>query len=445
MHFKLFTGLITIFVLSLNSNVLAQDISVTEPRIPSVPELQKVEELQQEFNKSHAHLNTCSNLIIPEPINLLQPFPESWLQCVPDLSSINSKFQGVNNMIKTGLDRLSGLEIGNEGKYTLDSITYSVSSNMVEVRGVIQAKHQIGEIKEQIPVPIMVDKTIKVPENYTAYRKEKVPVTKYRTIRECAIPWFNGCKKWVTTKVPYVVLEWRDIPYPAVRMVDKVVKVPDVEMQWRTFTPPPISATCNYSYSFNTLTSEDTPILSCGDGSLGNLTLNASSLSKALKGEIPSIGSILTSVKPVPPGLKITENDYYDNIQLAKTSGHKFTYFSSKSFVNEMSVSVQGVNVIADIASLGTLTSTHSESIRSLLVAEATRAATSFTAQGLAVSSQEIMNLIETGKISTETSLNFNVEMLNVPITRTTCLTGVSNECTPSFSEPRIGFVITVN
>jgi hypothetical protein len=348
-------------------------------------------------------------------------------------------------MIKNGLDKLSGLEIGNEGRYTLDTITYSVSSNIVEIKGIIQAKHQFGELKEQIPVPIMVNKTIEVPENYTAYRKEKVPVTKYRTIKECAIPWFNGCKKWVTTKVPYVEMEWRDIPYPAVRMVQKVVQVPDVEMQWRTWTPPPISATCKYSYSFNILTSEDTPVLDCGGGSLGSLTLNASSLSKVLRGETPSIGSLLTAVKPVPPGLKVIEDDKYEEIKAAKTARHKFAYFSSKSFVNEMSVSVQGANIVANIASFGSLTSSHLESIRSLLMAEATKAVTSFAAQNLILSDQDIMALIETGKVPIETSLKFNVEIVNVPITKTTCLTGVSNECTPSFSEPRIGFVITVN
>jgi hypothetical protein len=291
----------------------------------------------------------------------------------------------------------------------------------------------------------MVDKTIQTPEPYTAYRKEKVPVTKFRTIKECLIPWFNGCKKWASTSVPYVDMEWKNIPYPAIRQVNKVVRVPDVEMQWRTWTPPSISATCNFSYSFNVLTAEDTPVVSCGRGSLGNLTLNAASLSKVLKGEIPSIGAVLTSIKPVPPGLKIDEVDSYDSIKLAKVSGHKYSYFSSKSFVNEMSVSVQGTNVIADIVSLGSLTSTHSESIKSLLLAEANKVVIVFAQQGINVASQEIMTLIETGRISSETSLNFKVEILNVPLTRTSCLTGVSDECTPSLSEPRIGFVITVD
>jgi hypothetical protein len=442
MNNKLLIGLILTFIFSPSYHVLAQE---AESTIPSVADLQKVEELQQEFNKNQNRLKICSSLSIPEPIDLLQPFPEKWLECVPALSSINSKFQDVNNTIKKGLDRLSPLEIGNEGRYTLDSITYSVSSNTVEVKGVAQAKHQYGEMKEKIPVPIMVDKTIQTPEPYTAYRKEKVPVTKSRTIKECIIPSFSGCITWGTTSVPYVDMEWRNIPYPAIRQVNKVIRVPDVEMQWRTWTPPSISATCNYSYSFNVLTAEDTPVVSCRHGSLGNLTLNAASLSKVLKGEIPSIGAVLTSIKPVPPGLKIDEVDSYDSIKLAKVSGHKYSYFSSKSFVNEMSVSVQGIDVITDIVSLGTLTSTHGESIKSLLLAEANKIVIVFAQQGINVASQEIMALIETGRISSETSLNFKVEILNVPLTRTSCLTGVSDKCTPSLSEPRIGFVITVD
>jgi hypothetical protein len=98
MHPKLLAGLITTFVFSLNYPALAQNTSVLDPTmasvpdptIPSVPELQKVEELRQEFNKSQARLNACSSLSIPEPINLLEPFPESWLKCVPNLSNINS-------------------------------------------------------------------------------------------------------------------------------------------------------------------------------------------------------------------------------------------------------------------------------------------------------------------------------------------------------------------
>lgn len=301
-----------------------------------------------------AQLRACSQVQIPDVLNLMGPIADSrLLKCVPDLEQVNSLTSNIGNKIAGALSSLSEAEIGNEGKYELTGISYNIAGKEIKIEGVVRARHVFGEIKEQIPVPVTRYRREKVPvpvtkykdvpyqHPVTKYRKEQVPVPGFETrrIKECALPKpLGGCFQWIEkdVKVPVTRMEWRNIPYPStetrykkvpypsVEMQWKEVPYPDVEMQWKTVQPPPLSATCNFTYLFNITTRESTPTLSCGQGGLGNLTLNASAVARVLNGEVPSVGSIVSSIGMTPPGVVEKLDDTYDRMRAKNTQGGSF-------------------------------------------------------------------------------------------------------------------------
>ncbi|UUO14792.1 hypothetical protein [Dolichospermum heterosporum] len=304
--------------------------------------------------------------------------------------------------------------------------------------------------KEQFPVPV------------TKYRKEKVPVTVMKTQTKkvlyvemesrCLASFRGKCisranvpvdkYRDVTVKVPVVEMQWKDVPYPSVEMQWKTVPYPDVEMQWKTVQPPPISATCNFTYLFNITTTESTPTMSCGQGGLGNLTLNASAIARVLKGEVPSIGSVVSSLGVTPPGVVEKLDDTYDRMRAKKTAGETFSYFSSRSFVEWASAKNLAVNIAASTVTGGALSSQLVAELEGKLTSEFLYFSQFAAEKGATIAIGQFLELAKTGSMDIPNFGSIQFEVVNVPLVRTMCVAGRADRCSPSLPEPRIGFVL---
>jgi hypothetical protein len=399
-------------------------------------------------------VSSCANVQVPETLDLLKPVDPSLEACVPDLKKVSDLSSSVSSKINGALSSLSGAEIGNEGKYELSRVTYNIPGKEIKVEGLIRARHVFGEIKEQVPVTVTKYRKEQVPVTVTKYRKEQVPVVVegVRHVKECAIPKpFGGCIKWVEfdVKVPVTRMVWKDIPYPAVEMQWKDIPYPAVEMRWKTVQPPPLSATCNFTYLYNFSSTESTPTLSCGQGGLGNLTLNASAIARVLNGEVPTLGSILTAVNTIPPGVTERLDDTYDQIRAQNTvtsrtigsSSRTIAYFSSRSFVEWASAKNQGTTIAATVATGGALGSQLALELEEKLRSEFVFFAQEVAATGVEIGFEQFLELVKTGSLSLPGIRSAEFKVLNVPLNRTVCVAG-TDTCNPPIPEIRLGFVI---
>ncbi|GAA6619654.1 hypothetical protein [Scytonema sp. NUACC26] len=408
---------------------------------------------------------SCVNLKVPDTLDLLKPVDSTLEACIPELKKVNDLSSRVASRINAALSTLSGAEIGNEGKYELSRVTYSIPGKEIKVEGLIQARHVFGEIKEQIPVPVTKYRKEQVPVTVTKYRREKVPVTVMKTQTKrvpyvemesrCVASFRGRClqkanvpvDKWrdVKVKVPVVEIQWKDVPYPAVEMQWKDVPYPGVEMQWKTVQPPPLSATCNFTYIYNLSTNESTPTLSCGQGGLGNLTINASAIARVLNGEIPSLGSVLLAVNTTPPGVTEKLDDTYDQIRSqqsgAETGSQTFTYFSSRSFVEWASTKNLAANIVLSAVTGGALSSQLMLELEEKLRSEFVFFSQFAVQTGAEIGLEKFLELATTRSLSIPgfSSVEFNV--VNVPVNRIMCVAG-TDKCSPPIPEPRIGFAI---
>lgn len=410
-------------------------------------------------------VNSCINLTMPETLDLLKPVDSTLEACVPELKKVNDLSSSVASKINGALSALSGAEIGNEGKYELSRVTYSLSGKEIKVEGVIRARHVYGEIKEQVPVPVTKYRKEQFPVPVTKYRKEKVPVTVIKTqtkrvpyieMESRCIASFRGTclrranvpvDKWreVTVKVPVVEMQWKDIPYASVEMRWKDVPYPDVEIQWKTIQPPSISATCNYTYIYNLTTSESTPTISCGQGGLGNLAINASAIARVLNGEVPSLGSIVAAVNMVPPGVTDKSDDTYDQIRSqqsgAEPGSQTSTYFSSRSFVEWASTKNLATNLILSGITGGALSSQLMLELEEKIKSEFIFFSQFATQVGAEIALEQFLELAKTGSLSIPSLSSVEFKVVNVPVNRIMCVAG-TDKCNPPIPEPRIGFAI---
>ncbi|WP_309735604.1 hypothetical protein, partial [Chamaesiphon sp. OTE_75_metabat_556] len=230
----------------------------------------------------------------PEKIDLLHPVDQKIINCIPKLDSIASQWQSKSNSM---LSTINQVRIGNDGENNIEKLEYDVISNTISFVLRVKAKHTwkvtIPEVKERVPIPqFKTRQECSIPLMGQTGCKKKV-------FGECLLPTFGqvGCKKWVGVKVP-----------DGVKMEMRIIS-PE-----KTITES-ASTTCKYDYTFNLSTTEQKPIFNCGQGSLGNLKLDASAITSILNGQMPTLGSLIGSVDLTPPGFKDANRDEYDSVK----------------------------------------------------------------------------------------------------------------------------------
>lgn len=353
----------------------------------------------------------------PQTINLLQPVDQKMLNCIPKLDSIANQWQSKANSIVAALDKV---RIGNNGISRIEKLEYNVSANYISGAIMTRAAHT-WKVKE-CAVPRMV--------------------TTYRTVKECAIPKIGqtgcakkvfgeciaptfgqvGCNKWIETKVPSGVKQ-------------------DGCNKWLE-TSASASTTCTYEYTFNFSTGEFKPIFKCGRGSLGEYKLDASAITSLLKGEIPSLGSLLTSVSFTPPLFKDANRDDYQNVRNGIISSHpnSIVYFSSESFVKWASVENQGANVIVAALSGGGYSAELVRQIEQKLRTELTFMSAFASQTAINLGSDQIISMMTGNSTQRFGGYNISVKVVNTPYVIQKCV--VNGDCLPEIKSPRLGFAI---
>ncbi|MEH2306366.1 hypothetical protein [Nostoc sp.] len=350
----------------------------------------------------------------PQTINLLQPLDQKMVNCIPKLDSIASQWQSKANSISS---TINVVKIGNQGESNIEKLEYNVTGNTVSLIAKVQAKHTW---KETIPAV-----------------KTKVPVDKWRWV-DVPYPdvrWHKKCKLGVCVKVPENFTNHRK------------EKVPYTVMEIRTITPEKVvsttaSATCKYDYTFNLSTLEQKPVFNCGQGWTGNVKLDASAITKILNGEMPTLGSLITSINLTPPLFKDANHDTYNDVKNEIIASHagSIVYFSSESFVNWASLENQGANGIAAVISGGAYGAELTRQIAERLTTELTfmSAFASQTAINLGV--DQIISMMTGNSTLNLGGYKVSVKVVNTPNVIQKCV--VNGDCLPEIKSPRLGFAI---
>jgi hypothetical protein len=350
----------------------------------------------------------------PQTINLLNPIDQKMINCIPNLDSVASQWRAKADGI---LSAVNGVRIGNEGENTIEKLEYNVTGNTISFVAKVRARHTWKETIPAVKTHVPVDK----------WRWANIPYPDVRWNRKCG---WAGC-----IKVPEYFTNYRK------------EKVPYVEMELRTITPEKqvaasASATCLYDYTFNLLTFEQRPIFNCGQGSLGNYKFDASAITSILKGEMPSLGQLITSISITPPLFKDANRDEYQNVRNGLIASHQnsIVYFSSESFVNWASLENQGPNVIASILSGGGYGAEFARQVEERLRAELVFMGTFASQTGIQLATEQIMSMMAGNSTQKFGDYNVSVKVVNTPYVIQKCV--VNGDCLPEIRSPRLGFAI---
>jgi hypothetical protein len=351
---------------------------------------------------------------VPQVINLLQPVDQKIVNCIPKLDSIASQWQSKANGI---LSAINGVRIGNQGENSIEKLEYNVTGGTIALIVKVQAKHTW-----RATIPAV---------------KTKVPVTKWRWI-DVPYPdvrWNKKCKLGVCVKVPE--------PFTNRRRE----KVPYIVTEIRTITPEKVvsttaSATCKYDYTLNLSTLEQKPIFNCDQEILGNYKLDASAITKILNGEMPTLGSLITSVSLTPPLFKDANRDSYNDERNKMIAAHpnSLVYFSSQSFVEWASTENHLVNMGVAVVSVGSYAPELLRQIEERLATELVFLGPWATQTGVNLGAQQVVSMLTTGEVMNLGRFSISVKAVNVPYVYQKCI--VNGDCAPEIKFPRLGFAI---
>jgi hypothetical protein len=218
-------------------------------------------------------------------------------------------------------------------------------------------------------------------------------------------------------------------------------------MEVRTITPETsasASTTCTYNYTFNISTGESKPVLSCGRGALGEYKIDASAVTAILRGEMPTMGSLLNSISITPPLFSDNTRDEYQNVRNDMISKHQgsVVYFSSESFVNWASAENQGANIIVSALTVGSYGAELIRQIEQRLRTELTYMGTFAAQSSIQLGSEQIVSMM-TGKGTMRLQgFDISVKVVNTPKIIQKCMVQPRRECIPEIKSPRLGFAI---
>ena len=329
----------------------------------------------------------------PQVINLLQPIDQKLLNCVPELSSIANRWKSQANKITSTTNKF---KIGNNGKSKIEKLEYNLTGNYISFVVSAKAAH-----------------TWK--------------------IKECAVPRIvTACRQWVTT--PWGSRECA-VPYPTTDGCNRWVE-----------QPISASATCSYNYTFKISTGESKPVFSCGRGALGEYKLDASAVTAILRGEMPSMGQLLTSVDITPPLFKDESRDTYNDVRNSMISRHSgsgsYVYFSSESFVNWASAKTKGVDLIASVISGGSYGAELTRQVQEKLRSELTYMGTFATQTAIQLGVEQLASMVIDKKNMNLNGYRLSVKLVNAPEITQKCIVKPQRKCSPAIELPRLGFAI---
>jgi hypothetical protein len=327
----------------------------------------------------------------PQVINLLQPIDQKLLNCVPGLSSIANTWKSKANKIASATSKF---KIGNNGKSKIEKLEYNLTGNYVSLVASARAAH-----------------TWK--------------------IKECAVPRIvQACGKWVRT--PWGSKECV-APYPKQEGCNKWID-----------EPISASATCSYNYTFNISTGESKPVFSCGRGLLGEYKLDASAVTAILRGEMPTMGQLLTSVDFTPPLFKDESRDAYHDVRNNMIARHQgsHVYFSSESFVTWASAKNQAAGVIATAISGGGYGAEFARQLEQKLHSEINFMGTFASQTAIQLGSEQLASMITDKGSMKLNGFDVSVKVVNTPEVTQKCIIKPRRECMPAIELPRLGFAV---
>lgn len=339
----------------------------------------------------------------PQTIDLLKPIDQKLLNCVPDLSSIANKWKSQANKITSAM---SHLKIGNNGSSRIEKLEYNLTGNYISLVASAKAAHTWR-------IPAVV---------------REVPVDKWRWVEEeVCTPRnpFNGKRRCWTVKE----------------------RVPYVEMEPRVITPETsasASATCTYNYTFNISTGESKPVFNCGKGALGSYKLDASAVTAILRGEMPTMGSLINSVSFTPPLFRDNTRDEYQNVRNDMISRHQgsIVYFSSESFVNWASAENQVANGVVTVVTGGSFSAEIIRQIEQRLRTELTFMGTFASQTAIQLGTEQIVSMMTNKGNMRLNGFDISVKVVNTPKISQMCMVQPRKDCVPEIKSPRLGFAI---
>lgn len=348
----------------------------------------------------------------PQTVDLLKPIDQKLLNCVPDLSSIANKWKSQANKITSAM---SHLKIGNNGSSRIEKLEYNLTGNYISLVASAKAAHtwRIPAVVRDVPV----DK----------WRWVDVPYPDVRMERKCN--WL-GC---ANVPVPFTNHRRERVPY--------------VEMEPRVITPETsasASATCTYNYTFKISTGESTPVFSCGKGALGSYKLDASAVTAVLRGEMPTMGSLLNSVSLIPPLFRDNTRDEYQNVRNDMISRHQdsIVYFSSESFVNWASAENQVANGVVSVVTGGSYSAEIIRQIEQRLRTELTFMGTFASQTAIQLGTEQIVSMMANKGNMQLNGFDISVKVVNTPKISQMCMVQPRQDCLPEIKLPRLGFAI---
>ncbi|XHX76778.1 MAG: hypothetical protein RBJ76_20405 [Stenomitos frigidus ULC029] len=195
-------------------------------------------------------------------------------------------------------------------------------------------------------------------------------------------------------------------------------------------------------YTFNLSTLEQKPVFNCGQGSLGNYKLDASALTKILNGEMPTLGSLITSVSLTPPLFKDASRDSYNDERNKMIAAHSnsLVYFSSQSFVEWASPVNHGANIGLAVVSGGSYAPELVRQIQERLTTELGYLGTWASQTAVNLGAQQVVSMLTTGEVMKLNGFSISVKAINVPYVSQKCV--VNGDCLPELKSPRLGFAI---
>ena len=384
------------------------------------------------FVNNHAHaqsfdVNACARspvYNVPDVIDLLRPLDTRLLNCIPGLDSLQSSWSRYVARIQRSMGSFA---IGNNGNTRIEKLEYSPYSKMINLRVAVNASHRWTTVKECL-VPRME--------------------TTYSSVKECVEPRIvQKCGRWVRT--PWGSRECL-APYPAQegcnRWFEKSVPTGTRQVGCNKWLNEPVQAstTCSYEYRYYITSQERRPQFGCNLGKLGDYQIDASAVTSILNGEMPSLGSLLTSVSITPPLFIDRKYDSYQDTRSRAAAKYApdEVYFSSESFVQWASAENQGANIILSVLSGGSYGAEFTRQIYERMKTELLYMSPFFSRIGGRLSADELTSLLTGGSSIARNGIYIKARTLNIPIEYKKCMIRPVNECSPSLRSPRLGFYI---
>jgi hypothetical protein len=368
------------------------------------------------------NLEACANdpMTNIETINLLQPIDQKMINCIPNINSISSQWITKANEIQSAISRI---RIGNQSENDIEKLEYNTAGNTIYLVVKIRVKHTW---KKTIPAVIA-----------------NVPITKFHLIN-VSFPDVRLEKKCVGSGI---LKTCANVPISFIN--HRTENVPYVEMQSRTITPARVvsateSATCKYDYTLNLSTGEQNPIVNCGQGSLGNVSINLSAITSILSGQMPTVGDLLKTVDLTPPLFRDASRDTYNDVKNGIIASHSdsIVYFSSKYFVNWASVETQGPNVITSVLTGGSYSAELIQQIEQILQTELLFMGNFASQTAIQLTPKQIVFMMKNKTTMRIKGFNVSVKVVNTPKITQKCMIRPRNDCLPKIKEPRLGFAI---